>query len=172
VRLKWTDIDFQTNKIVINEPEKGSNCGIYPVTNELISRIMTLPRQTEKIFGNGVAVKDSITNMLITARRQLAYSFCNPRLKEIHFHTLRHWAITVYAYKVKDPFLVQIFARHKDMKCTAKYIHYAKILFQIGDKDEWTVRAAKTIDEATALLQVGFEYVTYMQNVAIFRKRK
>ena len=88
VRLKWTDIDFQTNIIAINELEKGSNCGIYPVINELISRIMTLPRQSESIFGEGVAIKDSITNMLITARKQLAFSFCNPRLIEIHFHTL------------------------------------------------------------------------------------
>lgn len=172
VRLKWTDIDFQTNKLAINEPEKGSNCGIYPVTSKLISRIMTLPRKSDRIFGAGIAVKDSITNMLITARKRLAFSLCNPRLIKIHFHTLRHWAITVYAHKVKDPFLVQIFARHKDMKCTAKYIHYEKVLFQVGESDEWTVRTAKTIEDATTLLQVGFEYVITMQDVAVFRKRK
>ena len=55
-KLKWTDIDFHTNKISINEPEKGSNCGIYAVTSELAARILTLPRSGERIFGQGIYV--------------------------------------------------------------------------------------------------------------------
>lgn len=62
----------------------------------------------------------------------------------------------MYAHKVKDPYLMQQFSRHKDMKCVTRYVHYEKILFQVGEKDEWTVRVAKTIVEATELLQVGF----------------
>ena len=112
-RLKWTDIDFQANKIAINEPEKGSRCGIYAVTNELITRILSLPRSGEKIFGQGAYVADSLENMLIRARNRLADSLCNPRLKRIHFHTLRHWSITNYAHKTKEPFLVQLFARQR-----------------------------------------------------------
>jgi len=38
--------------------------------------------------------------------------------------------------------------------------------------DEFTVRVAKSLDEACNLLKVGFEYVTYMDNVKLFRKRK
>jgi integrase len=110
--------------------------------------------------------------MLCSARKRLSHNLCNPRLRQIHFHTLRHWAITAYAHKVKDPFMVQIFARHKDMKCTSRYIHYEKIIYQTSDKDEWTVRTAKTIEDATPLLKVGFEFVTDMEGYKIFRKRK
>jgi len=37
---------------------------------------------------------------------------------------------------------------------------------------EPTVRVTKSLDEACSLAQVGFEYVTYMDNVKLFRKRK
>ena len=110
-------------------------------------------------------------NMLITARKRLSFSFCNPRLLRIHFHTLRHWAITDYAHKVKDPFLVQQFARHKDMKCTMRYVHLESIIYQQIENDDWTVRAAKNVEEAMELLKVGFEYVTDVDGVKLFRKR-
>jgi integrase len=164
------ELDFQSNTIAINAPEKGSNTGIYNVTSELLARIQTLPRSTERIFGK--ASVDSITNALISARRKLAFSFCNPRLIQIHFHTLRHWKLTAYAHVVKDPFLVQMFARHKDMKSTLRYIHYAEIVYQRRDKNEWTVRAAKTVEEASELVSVGFEYVTEVEGFKLFKKRK
>jgi len=36
----------------------------------------------------------------------------------------------------------------------------------------FTVRTAKTLEKAEQLLEVGFEYVTEMDGVKIFRKRK
>jgi integrase len=170
VRIKWTDIDFQSNIITINEPEKGSNTGIYNVSSGLLARIQAMPRSTERIFGK--ASVDSITNALIAARKKLAFSFCNPRLTQIHFHTLRHWKLTAYAHAVKDPFLVQIFARHKDMKSTLRYIHYAEVVYQRSGKNEWTVKAAKTVEEASELVSVGFEYVTEVEGFKLFKKRK
>ena len=105
-------------------------------------------------------------------RKKLAFSFCNPRLQQIHFHTLRHWKLTAYAHEMKDPFMVQLFARHKDMKSTGKYIHYAEVVYQHSGKDEWNVKAAKTVQEATDLISVGFEYVTDVEELKLFRKRK
>jgi integrase len=126
---------------------------------------------SERIFGQGAYIADSLENMLISARKRLASSFCNPRLLRIHFHTLRQWAITEYAHKAKDPFLVQHFSRHKDMKCVMKYVHYEKIIYQASGNDGWTVRAAKTAEEAMELLKVGFDYVTDFEGVKLFRKR-
>lgn len=45
-------------------------------------------------------------------------------------------------------------------------------LFQSSVDDEFTVKAVGTLDEAVKLLEVGFEYVTYMDGVKLFRKRK
>jgi len=38
--------------------------------------------------------------------------------------------------------------------------------------DEFTVRVAKSLDDACSLLEVGFEYVTDIDDVKLFRKRK
>ena len=76
------------------------------------------------------------------------------------------------SHEVKDPFMVQMFARHKDMKSTSRYIHYEKVIYKEGKQSEWTVRAAKTIEEATELMNVGFEYTEVVDGVKLFRKRK
>ncbi len=38
--------------------------------------------------------------------------------------------------------------------------------------DEFHVKVAKSVQEAKQLLEVGFEYVTEMEGVKLFRKRK
>jgi len=56
---------------------------------------------------------------------------------------------------------------HKNIKSTLIYTHL--IDFQ---EDEYHVRTAKTIEEACKLVEAGFEYVTEMEAVKLFRKRK
>ena len=51
------------------------------------------------------------------------------------------------------------------------YINLEAALFEIRN-DEFTVRVAKTLDEACALVEVGFDYVTDMEDGKIFRNRK
>ncbi len=53
-----------------------------------------------------------------------------------------------------------------------KYIHLERTLYQANDKDEWVVKAVKTVEEASELIKVGFEYVTEVQDFKLFRKRK
>jgi hypothetical protein len=38
--------------------------------------------------------------------------------------------------------------------------------------EEFTVRAAKTVEEATQLIESGFEYICEVEEVKLFRKRK
>jgi len=38
--------------------------------------------------------------------------------------------------------------------------------------DEFHVKTAKTFEEACKLVKVGFEYITDMEGIKIFRKRK
>jgi hypothetical protein len=40
------------------------------------------------------------------------------------------------------------------------------------ENDEYTSATAKTIDEAKQLLETGFEHVTDMEGVKLFRRRK
>jgi len=40
------------------------------------------------------------------------------------------------------------------------------------ESNEYHVATAKTLEEACKLVEVGFEYVTEMDGIKIFRKRK
>jgi len=46
------------------------------------------------------------------------------------------------------------------------------MLYQTCDKDEWTVKAVNTVQEASELIMVGFEYVIDVEGFKIFKKRK
>jgi hypothetical protein len=59
---------------------------------------------------------------------------------------------------------------HKNVNNTLRYIRFAETLD--GQEDEWYCKVAKTINEATILIESGFEYVTEMDGAEIFRKRK
>jgi len=48
-----------------------------------------------------------------------------------------------------------------------KYVHLVNF-----KEDEWTSKVARTLNEACSLIDAGFEYVTDMEGVKIFRKRK
>ncbi|MCW4017136.1 MAG: site-specific integrase [Candidatus Bathyarchaeota archaeon] len=170
VRIEWVDIDSKNNLIAINHPEKGSYTGVYSASNELMSRIIALPRKTDRILGT--ASTDSIDNMLLTTRKKLAVNLNNKRFLQLHFHSLRHWKLTKLALETKDPFTVQQFARHHDMKITMKYINLARAIAKQSDSDEWIIRAVKTVDEAIELGQVGFTPYMMIEGVQLVRKRK
>jgi hypothetical protein len=52
------------------------------------------------------------------------------------------------------------------------YTNLEKALLEGGDNSEYTTRVAKTVKEARALLEAGFEFVTDMDGVKLLRKRK
>jgi hypothetical protein len=54
---------------------------------------------------------------------------------------------------------------------TLIYVNIEQALFQ-NTNEEFHVVTAKTAEEACRLIEVGFEYVTTMDGVQIFRKRK
>lgn len=167
--LQWTDVDTERNLIIFNTPEKGSNPGIYKVSSQLISRIMALPKMSERIFPTSV---NSISVRLRDTRKKIAQKLQNPRLLKITFHSFRHWKATMLYHKLKDPFYVRDFLRHKDLRNTTIYINIERSLFQNSDDDEFAVKVAKNLQEACELLKVGFEYVTEIDGVKVFRKRK
>ena len=45
-------------------------------------------------------------------------------------------------------------------------------MFQSSENNEWIVKGVKTVQEATELISVGFEYVTDIEGFKLFRKRK
>jgi integrase len=166
--LEWTDLDCARNTIRINHPEKRSNPRILPISNRLAGMINTLPKKSSRIFGGSLRTFET---SLWNQRKKAAFKLQNPRLTEITYHTFRHWKATTEYHKTHDIFHVQRLLGHRNIQNTAIYITLENSLFQTKD-DDFHVAVAKTLDEACKLLEVGFEYVTDMDTVKLFRKRK
>ena len=54
----------------------------------------------------------------------------------------------------------------EDLK-TLVYTHLVNF-----ESDDYICKVAKTLEEASALIEAGFEYVTEMENIKLFRKPK
>jgi integrase len=172
LRLRWENVDPQRRVIIIDDPEKGSKPGISPITQNLIERILRLPKTTDRIFGTTKVT--TATSTLTQARKRIAQKLNNPRLLRITFHTFRHWKATVEYHKTKDILHVQELFRHRNIRNTLVYITLEKGLFGQQCIDEYHVKVADNVEEAIKLVEVGFEYVTgdYGDGGKIFRKRK
>ena len=167
-KLKWTDIDFQRRLVPVTT-EKGGNPRILPISNRMLEMLSNLKKRAERIFD---ATDSSISSNYYQQRLKLARKLGNPRLLKIGFHTFRHWKLTMVAHEFRDPFYVQEFAGHRDIKSTMLYIHLEKQLYQKGAAEEFHVATAKTVEDASKLVASGWEFVHEYQEVMIYRKRK
>ena len=100
-------------------------------------------------------------------RKKLAIKMQNPNLDRISFHTFRHWFATTLFHKTKSLPYVQERLGHKSILTTMLYTHLIKF-----EADNYCSATAQTLDEAKKLVEAGFEYVTDMEGVKLFRKPK
>ena len=70
--------------------------------------------------------------------------------------------------KTKDILFVKQQMGHKKIETTLVYTQ----ILQFEKDENYTCKVAKTIDEATQLIESGFEYVTEMEGLKLFRKTK
>ncbi len=103
----------------------------------------------------------------VLRRNQLAKKLNQPELTKYRLYDLRHYYATMLYDKTKDILLVKQQLGHKRIEHTLIYTHLVNFA-----TDDFTCRCAKTLQEATMLVEAGFEYVTEMDSVKLFRKRK
>jgi integrase len=173
IQLQWKDVDLQRRIITCNTPEKNSNPRMF---NDLSSKLLTMLNQLQKEndFVFGIRTLYSLKAVMVRSRAKQAFKLGNPRLKEIHFHTMRHWKATMLYHQTKDILFVKQFLGHKSIDNTELYIQLEKTLFGNLSSDQFTTKVACSTEEACKLIEVGFEYVTgeYADGGKIFRKRK
>jgi hypothetical protein len=66
---------------------------------------------------------------------------------------------------------VQMLLGHRSILSTDRYITIENAIFN-DVNDEFHVKIASTLEEATKLLEVGFEYIVDIDGKKLFRKRK
>jgi hypothetical protein len=74
-------------------------------------------------------------------------------------------------HEYKDAWAVKELLGHKTILSTEGYIHIeAQIYLQTNAG--WICKTAKTIEEAKTLVECGYEYITEIDGIKLFRKRK
>lgn len=81
---------------------------------------------------------------------------------------LRNYSGAKLYHALKDPIAVMRHLRHKKLETTMHYIR----AITIDAEEEWTCKTATNVKEATELIENGFQYVTEIDGIRIFRKRK
>jgi integrase len=165
--LQWIHVDTQRKTVYITA-EKGSNSRILPISDKLINMLNQIPHNTQRVFPTST---HGLQVTLDKLKRRAFKKFNNPRLLQIHPHTFRHWKGTTEYHKTKDIIHVKTILGHKNISSTMVYINLENALFNEAN-DQFTCKVAHNITEATQLIEAGFEYVTEMDNIKIFRKRK
>lgn len=71
-------------------------------------------------------------------------------------------------YRTKDILHVRNLLGHKKIDNTLVYTQ----LISFDSEDDFTCKTAKNIQEAKELIEAGFEYVSDIEDIKPFRKRK
>jgi hypothetical protein len=71
-------------------------------------------------------------------------------------------------HRTKDILYVMRLLGHKSIKNTLVYTQ----LIDFPEDDEFVCKVAKTVQEASQLIESGFEYICTLEDAKIFGKRK
>lgn len=101
-------------------------------------------------------------------RNKLAEKLKEPSLKTVRLYDFRHYFATNLYDRTKDILLVKQQMGHKKIETTLIYTR----LLQFEKDENYTCKVAQTVEQATELIESGFEYITEMNGLKLFRKRK
>jgi integrase len=89
-------------------------------------------------------------------------------IKTIRLYDLRHFYATMTYHRTKDILFVKQQMGHKKIETTLIYTQ----LLQFEQDDNYTCKVAQNVEQDTELIENGFEYVTEMDGLKLFKKRK
>jgi len=101
-------------------------------------------------------------------RQRVAEKLQDASIRSIRLYDLRHFYATTLYHKSKDILLVKQQLGHKKIETTLIYTQ----LVSFDEEEEFYSATAKTVSEASKLIEQGFEYVCDLDAVKLFRKRK
>jgi integrase len=146
---------------------KGHASGTYKLkshTSEMLREYLTKNPQDYPFPRPKV-----MSQQWVKARNRLADSLKQPELKNIPMKSLRNYSGAQLYYLFPDPIAVMRHLRHKKLETT---MHYLRAIALTNGEEDYMCKVAKTIKEATQLIENGFQYVTEMDGTKLFRKRK
>jgi len=164
--LKWENVNLAKRTVTIIGV-KGHKGTTYQISENLANLLSQLPNREGKILG--YRKPRYINEALKKVCQRLARETGNQDYLKISFHTLRHFAISWFYFKTKDPVATQRFARHHNIQNTLRYIHIVKSWIK---EDEYDVVYARSREELAKYLAEGYEFITKTEWGYCLRKPK
>jgi len=166
-RLTLKDIDLNKG-IFYPETAKGGTARALKLKKATLAMLKEyIARNNFRLNEQMFPVTSVMTHVFMRVRNRLAKRLHEPELKRIRLYDLRHYFATMLYHRTKDILFVKRQLGHRRLENTLIYTH----LIDFND-EEYVVRVARSVKEACQLVESGFEYVTEMEEVKIFRKRK
>ena len=166
--LKVKDIDLD-QKIIYPTTAKHGSARTLKISEKLRNTIQDHINRNnlnpnDKLFKD---TADGYGKHYRLMRNSLAKKLSDPSLKTIRLYDFRHYYATMLYAKTRDILYVMREMGHKQIRTTLIYTQLLNL-----NEDEWTCKTANTVKEATQLIENGFEYVTEIDGIKLFKKRK
>jgi integrase len=167
--LKVADINLQNGIVSITGAKHtvGRNGKLKPRTLEMLKQYINKNHlnANDRLFPTE---SEHISESYRRLRNTLARKLQDPTFLTIRLYDFRHFKASMEYHKTKDLLHVKALLGHKDLRTTLRYTQLLEALAS----DEYHCSTAKDIKEATNLIENGFEYVTEIDGLKLFRKRK
>ena len=172
IELTWLRIgDINLENGILNligaKHTVGRTAKLRPATLEMLKAYINYKKLglNDRLFPTD---SENISEQYRRLRNRLAQKLQDPTIRQIRLYDFRHFKASMEYHKTKDLLHVKALLGHKDLRTT---LRYTQLLEQL-ENDEYTCKVAKTIEEATNLIENGFEYVTEIDGLKLFRKRQ
>lgn len=169
LRLEWTDIDSERNKISIKASKNG-NARTLTVSKRLIEQLQSLPKRGEKVFHG--KNKKTLETSLHHRMKNLARRLDNPRFLKIHHYTFRHCKALLEYHITQSIMHVKKVLGHKSIMTTQRYVELYTEIYGDPKPEDYICETAANVKEAKKLIEAGFEYVCEIEGEQLFRRVK
>jgi integrase len=168
-RLKVKAIDLE-HKVINPTTAKRGNPRTLPISESLKQKLHERIIQ-KNLRPNDLLFKgtdpDHYGKQYRAMRNKLAEKLKDPSIRTIRLYDFRHYFCTKKLNDIGNPYTVMVLMGHKKLETTQRYMH----LLNFND-DEWNCVGATTAKEAAKLIEAGFQYVTTIEGIQLFKKRK
>lgn len=172
---EWRDTQLTKCRINISHPGKCANGRSLGISPTLVGMLELLPRKGMFLFhsdrsGNSdpsKGLKDFMKSFS-KQRRRIANESGNDRIRLITWRSLRHLKGTNEYSKSLDILHVKDVLGHRTLKNTLVYVHLASD----GYEEHYDCKTARTPEERTALIELGYNLVEKDADMWYFKKRR
>jgi len=166
-RTRTRDIDLERGVITVRTAKGGAARNVQVRRQTLALLKEYVGKHSFRLDDQPFPKRRKMTGRWVRLRNTVAAKLMDPAFRTIRLYDLRHFAATMAYHKTRDILHTQRMLGHRNLKSTLRYVQLINF-----EDDDFTSAVAKTVQETRQLIEAGFEYVTEMNRIKIFRKRK